>query len=227
MPATSLVHISTGAKSVDDLLGGGVRTGMVTDLYGAAGSGKSQLCFTLCASCARDGGQALFIDTAGTFRPERVSEIAGTTDVLDRITYVRALGTADQENALQKARDMDVRLVVVDTLTGLFSAEFTGPPRHLAVMSHLRELALLAISADCAVVVTNMVRTAPSEDGRPAQEREFLGSSVSLYSHVKLHLEIQDAARSAFRASLVQPPGQTARFSITRSGVTDQPFYTA
>jgi RecA/RadA recombinase len=215
------VYISTGARAVDALLGGGVSTGMVTDIYGAAGSGKSQMCFTLCASCAKDGGQALFIDTAGTFRPERVSEIAGTVDVLDRITFVRALGTGDQKNALQRIRDMDVRLVIVDTLTGLFSAEFAGPPRHLAVMSHLRELALLAINADCAVVVTNMVRSLPSEDGSPAQEREFLGSSVSLYSHVKLHLAIENAARSAFLASLVQPPGETARFSITRSGVSD------
>lgn len=215
------MYISTGARSIDALLGGGVRTGMVTDVYGASGSGKSQLCFTLCANCAGDGGQALFIDTAGTFRPERVSEIAGAHDVLDRITYVRALGTEDQRSALQKARDMDARLIVVDTLTGLFSAEFVGPSRHLAVMSHLHELALLAINAGCAVVVTNMVRSAPSEDGMPAQEREYLGSSVSIYSHVKLRLAIENPAKQAYSATLVQPPGGTARFSITHAGITD------
>ena len=73
----------TGSKALDALLGGGVRTGMLTDVYGPEGSGKSQLCFTLCANCARQGFRVLFIDTAGTFRPERISEIAGSTDVLD------------------------------------------------------------------------------------------------------------------------------------------------
>ena len=67
--------------SIDRLLGGGIRTGMVTDIFGQSGTGKSQLCFMLCASYAKYSKQEdtiLFIDTAGTFRPERISEIAGT-----------------------------------------------------------------------------------------------------------------------------------------------------
>ena len=225
--------ISTGSKAIDALLGGGVRTSMVTDLYGESGSGKSQLCFTLCASCARNGGSAVFIDTAGTFRPERIVEIAGSPGALDRITFVRALGTHDQSGALKKILDLGPRLVVVDTLTSLFSAEYFGPSRHLAIMKHLHELALAAINYGCAVVVTNMVRNAPvtivDQAGRnvaqaivPSQQREYLGSSVSIYSHVKLKLEIVDASRSSFRALLVQPAGkEPVPFAITPRGISD------
>jgi len=227
-----LAMISTGSRAVDVLLGGGVREGMVTDVYGESGSGKSQLCFTLCANCVRNGGRAMFIDTAGrTFRPERIEKLA--SDILGKITYVRVLSTARQIEAIKRIPEIDPQLVVIDTLTSLFSAEYSGPARHLAVMKHLHELALVAINAGCAVVVTNMVRNAPitvvDQAGRnvaqavvPSQQREYLGSSVSIYSHVKIKLEIVDAAKSSFRALLVQPAGkEPAPFAITPRGISD------
>src|SRR5919109_4330213 len=91
--------ISTGSHAIDSLLGGGVHRGMITDVYGESGSGKSQLCFTLCANCAKQGATTLFIDTAGTFRPERVMEISSSQEVLEKIRYIRALTTIDQKNA--------------------------------------------------------------------------------------------------------------------------------
>jgi RecA/RadA recombinase len=225
--------ISTGSAAIDSLLGRGVRAGMVTDIYGESGSGKSQLCFTLCANCVKNGGRAVFIDTAGTFRPERIVEISGSPDALEKITFVRALNTLDQSNAVNRVLDISPQLVVVDTLTSLFSAEYSGPARHLAVMKHLHQLALLAINSGCAVVVTNMVRTAPitvvDQAGRnvvqavvPSQQREYLGSSVSIYSHIKMKLEIIDAAKSMFRALLVQPAGkESVQFKITANGISD------
>jgi RecA/RadA recombinase len=206
---------------------------MLTDVYGESGSGKSQLCFTLCANCARDGGNAIFVDTAGTFRPERIVEMSGSPAALEKIMFVRALNTLDQENAVRKIFDAGPRLVVVDTLTSLFSAEYSGPARHLAVMKLMHELALAAINASCAVVVTNMVRSAPitvvDQAGRnvaqavvPSQQREYLGSSVSIYSHIKLKLEIVDAAKSSFQALLVQPAcKEPVQFAITLRGISD------
>ena len=214
-----LAFISTGSAALDALLGGGVRSGFVTDVYGESGSGKSQLCFTLCASCSRAGGRAVFVDTAGTFRPERISEIAGR-DALDRITFIRA-HSEDQIAALIKAKEMDIQLLVVDTLTSHFSAEYSGPARHLAVMSHLRDLAVYAINSGCAVVVTNMVRNAPSGGGHAIQ-REYLGGSVSIYSHAKVRLAIENPAKVAFNAILVQPPAGSAAFSITAGGISDR-----
>jgi len=206
---------------------------MVTDVYGESGSGKSQLCFTLCANCVRDGGRAIFVDTVGTFRPERIVEISGSTRALDKITFVRTLNTLDQVGALDKIQDVDPSLIVVDTVTSLFSAEYSGPERHLAVMRHLHELALVAINAGSAVVVTNMVRNVPimplGESVRnvtqpviPDQHREYLGSSISIYSHMKLKLKIVDARKSLFQAQLVYPPGEEpVSYSIARGGITD------
>ena len=226
--------IRTGSNAIDSLLGGGIHTGMITDIYGESGSGKSQMCFTLSANCAKEGASSLFIDTAGTFRPERIVEISGSKQVLEKITYIRALTTIDQINAIKKIAQIQPALVVVDTLTSLFSTEYSGPARHIAVMKYLHKLAVLTINLGCAIVVTNMIRTAPmtllDQAGRniaqaivSSEQREYLGSSVSIYSHIKIKLEIVDGTKSSFQAVLVQPSGKgSAPFTINLEGIADQ-----
>jgi RecA/RadA recombinase len=229
-----MATISTGSKAIDALLGGGIHTGMITDIYGESGSGKSQLCFTLCANCAKEAASTLFIDTAGTFRPERIMEISGSQLALEKITLIRTFTTIDQINATKKILEVQPTLVIVDSLASLFSVEYSGAERHRALMKYLHELALLAINSGCAIVVTNMVRTAPpitviDQAGRnigqaivPWQQREYLGSSVSIYSHMKMKLEIVDSARSSFQAVLVQPAGKgQVPFAITLQGISD------
>jgi RecA/RadA recombinase len=226
--------ISTGSKAVDALLGGGIRTGMITDIYGESASGKSQLCFTLCANCAKDAARTLFIDTTGTFRPERIMEISGSQLALEKITYIRAFTTIDQMYATRKILEVRPMLVVIDSLTSLFSTEYSGPERHRALMKYLHELAFLAINLRCAIVVTNMVRTGPpitliDQAGRnvaqavvPWHQREYLGSTVSIYSHMKIKLEIVDSAKSSFQALLMQPSGKgPVPFAITILGISD------
>jgi RecA/RadA recombinase len=230
---TTTTTISTGSNTIDALTGGGVHTGMITDIYGESGSGKTQMCFTLCANCAREGGSTFFIDTSGTFRPERIIEISGSQYTLGNITYMRAFTTTEQINSIKKISAIGPTLLIIDSLTALFSTEYSGPARHLALMNHLHKLALLAISSNCAIVVTNMVRTSPitvvDQAGRnvaqavvPSHQREYLGSSVSIYSHMKIKLEIIDSTKYSRRATLIQPPGKgSVPFAITLRGISD------
>jgi len=230
-----MLTISTGSKALDDALGGGIHTGMITDVYGESGSGKSQLCFTVCANCAKNSDNIFFIDTTGTFRPERIMEISGSKLSLEKITYVRPLTTTEQNNATKKIIEVRPRLVVIDTLTSLYSTEWSGPKRHRAIMKYLHELAVLAINLRSAILITNMVRSSPpitlvDQAGRnvaqgviPWQQREFLGSSVSIYSHIKVKLEIVGGATSSFQAVLVQPPSKKPiPFIITPLGISDK-----
>src|SRR5919202_2439727 len=179
---TAIIH--TGSTSIDRLLGGGIRTGIVTDIYGQSGAGKTQLCFTLCANYAKHSRQEdkiLFIDTAGTFRPERVSEIVGArknSTVLKKIMFVRALSIYDQIHAISLISDFNPRLVIIDTATSLISDEFRGPARHLVLMNYIHKLSLAAINFDCAVVITNMVRDIPIRATIMDQDRHNLAASI-------------------------------------------------
>ena len=241
--------ISTGSLSLDRLLGGGIRTGLLTDIYGPSGTGKSQLCFSLCVNSAKylkQNEMIMFIDTVGTFRPERVSEIARqetNNEILDKIIFIRAFSTNDQIKSLRKIYDIKPLLIIIDSATSLFSTEYRGASRHLVLMNHLHELSFAAINFDCAVVITNMVRNVPvvrtiSDQGEnnvnkviktttttsnSYQQREFMGTSVSIYSHIKLRLEIVNSEKSIVRASLMQPTRRDqVSFRIISRGFSDQ-----
>jgi RecA/RadA recombinase len=237
--------IPTGSLSLDHLLGGGIRTGLVTDIYGQSGAGKSQLCFSLCVNCAKylkQNETIIFIDTVGTFRPERVSELAKqerNSKILDKIIFIRAFSTNDQIKAIRKIPHINPLLIIIDSATSLFSNEYRGTARHLALMNHLHELSFAAINFDCAIVITNMIRSVPiirtitdQEDNNTTkpintasnlyQQREFMGTSVSIYSHMKLRLEIVNSEKSIVRASLMQPLRRGhADFRIMSKGFSD------
>ena len=73
-----LFQVTTGSKELDKLLQGGIETGSITELFGEFRTGKSQLCHTLAVTCQLPidmggaEGKCLYIDTEGTFRPERL-----------------------------------------------------------------------------------------------------------------------------------------------------------
>lgn len=77
-----IMRCSTGSKTLDGLLGGGIETQALTEIAGEFGSGKSQLCHTLSVvgnmptGKGGYGGNVIYIDTENTFGPERTHEIA-------------------------------------------------------------------------------------------------------------------------------------------------------
>ncbi|MEO9319420.1 MAG: hypothetical protein ABI361_01980 [Nitrososphaera sp.] len=223
------MKISTGSSDFDRLLGGGVAEGILYDIYGEAGSGKTQLCFSLCANCARAGDDIFFIDTSGTFRPERIVEVAGSENVLGRIKYQRVFSTAEQYSALSKAYEISPRLIIVDSTTSLFSAEFTGFMRHLKLAEYLHNLASAAVTCRWSVVATNMIRAslpqandaALPEPTRVVGQREFLTRTVSTFAHVKIGLKVLDPSGGGREARMTQPERRKCVFVVTNKGIVD------
>ncbi|KAL6507107.1 recombinase rad51 [Orobanche hederae] len=112
-----LIQITSGSKELDKILEGGIETGSITELYGEFRSGKTQLCHTLCVTCQlpldQGGGQgkAIYIDAEGTFRPQRLLQIAERfgldgPEVLENVAYARAHNTDQQSRLLLQAASM-------------------------------------------------------------------------------------------------------------------------
>ena len=224
--------IPTGCLGLDKILRGGVHPGLLTDFYGPPGSGKSQICFSLSAQCAARGETTMFVDTTGTFRPERIAEMGGSDAVLGNVKVIRARSLADQLKIIDLISEINPSLVVIDSLTALFSQEVPGAPRHLMLMRHLRDLAYAAIRGDYHIVFTNMVRARmqDTDHNSPFSQkvtqdlettREFLGSSASLYAHVKVKLEIVGQERLLFKATAVIPPAGSALGRVGAQGIED------
>lgn len=235
--------LPTGCKAIDQLLGGGIHYGMITDIYGESGTGKSQLCFTICARNAEffensQQASVVFIDAGGTFRPERIVAIANTRkehEILDKILVKRSFSSTDQIDSINSLVNFSPRLLIIDDVASLFATEYVGAARHLALMKHLHELSIIAINLRCAVVITNAIRSARNEAiiRNPMMrtektqrfietKREFMGTSMSIYAHMRLMLKFASKDKSIFKAVLLQPSKKhEAYYTITENGVTD------
>ncbi|MEM0201556.1 MAG: DNA repair and recombination protein RadA [Candidatus Micrarchaeaceae archaeon] len=177
---TSIGKISTGSKDLDELIGGGIETNAITEVYGKFASGKTQLSFQLCVNVQLQKGKggldgaALFVDTEGTFRPERLKEIAkakgmDTDAVLNNVMYVRAQTTDQQILTIERAdkliTEKNIKLIIIDSLTALFRAEYIGRgalgERQQKLNQHIHRLQMLADKYNLAVYVTNQVMDNP------------------------------------------------------------------
>lgn len=174
---SSFTFYRTGSAAIDKLLGGGYRAGTLTELFGRSNSGKSQLAMQAALIAARNGVKALYIDTEGAFRPERVEEIAKARGwerdgILEKIVYVRSDSSSEQMEAVRKMCSRPAtsacRLVIVDTLTRNFSLDLPGrsnlSSRQAALDIHLSEMARDAYLNGRAYVLTNRVTFGANRD---------------------------------------------------------------
>merc|ERR1712002_1122081 len=173
---SQIIQVTTGSKELDKLLQGGIETGSITELFGEFRTGKSQLCHTLAVTCQLPidmggaEGKCLYIDTEGTFRPERLLATAeryglSGNDVLDNVAYARAYNSDHQTQLLIQAAAMMAEsryaLCIVDSAMALYRTDYSGrgelSARQMHLARFLRMLLRLADEFGVAVMVTNQV----------------------------------------------------------------------
>lgn len=236
----SLPKITTGSRNLDNLLGGGIEVKTITELFGEFGSGKTQLCHQLAVNVQlprEKGGlakKAVYIDTEGTFRWERVEAMAKALGldpdkIMEGILYVRAVNSDHQIAVAEELKDLipkeDIGLVVVDSVTGHFRAEYPGREnlavRQQKLNKHLHQLMALAELYDVAIVVTNQVMARPDI---------FYGDpTVAIGGHVLYHapgvrVQLKKSRGNRRIARIVDAPHlpeSEAVFMITEEGIRD------
>ncbi len=232
--------ITTGSKSLDDLLGGGIETKTITEFFGEFGSGKTQICHQLSVNVQlppeRGGlkGKAFYIDTEGTFRWERIEAMArgvglDPDEVMENI-FVERVYNSDHQMAVvdelfKIVPEQNIKLVIVDSVTGHFRAEYPGR-EHLAerqqkLNRHLHQLVRLAEAYNIAVVVTNQVMARPDVFyGDPTQA---VGGHVLAHTP-GIRVQLRKAKGNKRIARIVDAPhlpeGE-AVFVITDEGIRD------
>ncbi|KAL7516635.1 hypothetical protein ACHAWX_001631 [Stephanocyclus meneghinianus] len=176
----ALVTLTTGSTELDKLLEGGIETGSLTEVFGEFRTGKTQLCHTLCVTCQMpisEGGaegKAIYIDTEGTFRPNRLQAIAerfgmDPSVALENVAYARAHNSEHQMELLKMAAAIMSQdryaLIVVDSATALYRTDYCGrgelSERQMHLAQFLRQLTRLAEEFGVAVFITNQVVANP------------------------------------------------------------------
>jgi len=241
----SIGKVSTGSKALDKLLGGGIETQAITEVFGEFGSGKTQLAHTLAVTAQLPpeegglGGSVIWIDTENTFRPERIRQIAeerglDPEEVLKNIYVARAFNSNHQMLLVEKAEDIikehastdrPVKLLIVDSLMAHFRSEYVGrgtlAERQQKLAKHLSDLHRLADLYDIAVFVTNQVQSKPDAFfGDPT--RPVGGNILAHSATLRVYLRKGKAGKRVARLidSPHLPEGE-AVFRITSKGIED------
>jgi DNA repair protein RadA len=186
-------RLSTGSKNLDDLLSGGLETGAITQFYGASNTGKTHLCHLLCVVLPYTY-QAIYIDTEGGFREERIQSIATArgldwTNILPNIKVLQPKDSKEQESHIEDAcsivkssSNSKVKLLIVDSMMFHYIAEYPGrsglSKRAHSLNIYMHMLHKLAQTKNVAVLITNQCMSNPRHDEFEANIPQPLGGNV-------------------------------------------------
>ncbi len=214
--------IPSGSKCIDFLLGGGIETGTITQLYGPSGTGKTTLCLMFAKNTAKNYKVA-FLDTEG-LSGERVKQIFQDVSLFSNV-YVQEVYTFRQQSSAIKeveklAKNEKVKLVIVDCFTSLYRSELEDENRQIKVKreltSQLTYLLGLARKLDLAVLITNQMFT----DVKTGLDKPLGGTSIDHLSKTIISLERIGAFR---KATLIKhrykKEGESCEFQITEKGI--------
>ena len=235
-----VLKLTSKVESIDDLLGGGFETQALVEVYGAFGSGKTQIGHQLAVNCTlplEEGGfdgDVFYIDTEDTFRPERITQMArghglDPEQVLSRIHVARAYNSAHQmllvDEIKRMSKGLNVKMIIVDSLTSHFRAEFIGrgmlANRQQKLNRHLKDLKQLADVNNALVLVTNQVHSKP--DAMWGDPTKPIGGHVLAHaSTFRLYLRKAKAGRRIARLvdSPNLPDGECV-YQVTQEGLRD------
>jgi DNA repair protein RadA len=236
-----LKRITTGSNNLDELLGGGIETGSVTELFGEYRTGKTQLAHQLCVNAQLPyeeggvGGGALYIDAEGTFRPERIINMAEALDldyneVLKKIVVGRAYNSDHQillaKESSKIISEKNIKLIIVDSIISHFRSEYIGrgtlATRQQILNTHIHDLLRLSETYDeLAVLFTNQVSSKPDVFyGNPTTHTG--GNIVAHGSTIRIYLRKgKGEQRVAKVVDAPHLPEADAVFSITDDGIRD------
>ena len=236
----NMKRCTTGSKKLDEALGGGVETQALTEFIGEYGSGKTQICLMLSVTAQlpfEDGGlngNVAFIDTEGTFMPERIYQIASAREmdpqtVANNILVARAYNSSHQclliDRLFTLVPENNIKLVVIDSMISHFRGEYIGrenlADRQQKLNQYLHKLIRLSEAYNIAVVLTNQVQANPSmffgDPNRPA--------GGHIMAHACTHRVFLRKGSKGIRIARVidSPylPEVPVRFAITDKGIED------
>ncbi|CAL9738327.1 meiotic recombination protein Dmc1p [Monosporozyma servazzii] len=239
-----IFSLSTGSKNLDSILGGGVMTMSITEVFGEFRCGKTQMSHTLCVTTqlpremGGGEGKVAYIDTEGTFRPERIKQIAEKYDLdpeacLENVTYARALNSEHQMELVEQLGSElssgDYRLIIVDSIMANFRVDYCGRgelnERQQRLNQHLSKLNRLAEEFNVAVFMTNQVQSDPGASAlfASADGRKPVGGHV--LAHASATRILLRKGRGDERVAKLQDspdmPEKECVYIITEAGISD------
>jgi DNA repair protein RAD51 len=222
--------ITTGSSSIDKMLGGGIRTGLITNILSDSRDARSSMCYSLCVNAAQGykNSSIIFGDTQGFYRPEKIlsyiKDKPNSSPILHQIRSLRILSLNVQMVLVNYALNLRPILIIIDNFSYLFLNE---RKKLLSVQiflrKHLHDLAISAIDNDIAIVLTNPIFTKKENidsgdifEKKNLPYNELLNKIISNHVHVVLELKTVKVNESRFSARALKPISGDKSYLIAR-----------
>ncbi|MFB6144459.1 MAG: DNA repair and recombination protein RadB [Candidatus Nanohaloarchaea archaeon] len=220
-------RLSTGSEPLDELLSGGIERGIITNVFGESGSGKTNLCVQVAAELAEGGEKVVYIDTEKGFSPERFAQVADE-ESLDNVILAEPFSFEQQEERIESLEEVmedeepQPSAVIVDSMVSLYRLKAKGDQVqefNQRLSQQLSELSRIARKYDIPVMVTNQVYTSFDEDGI-----ELVGRDVPRYWS-KCLLKLSSLDNGVRKAEIEKhrsiPEGKAVKFKIANRGLVE------
>ncbi|WP_209615675.1 DNA repair and recombination protein RadB [Methanolobus bombayensis] len=217
-------QLSSGCKPIDDLLGGGFEAGVVTQIFGEAGSGKTNLCLQLAVECVKKGKKVIYIDTEA-ISPARFRQIAGENakEIAQQIIIFEPHNFEEQYAAVKEIEKLisdKIGLILIDSATAFYRFELdqeeSGIRTRRELANQIGFVHAIARKHRIVAVMTNQVYNDMAGGVRPIG-----GSGIEHIS--KTIIQLEKTGDGKRRAKLWKhrslPEGGTCEFTITNEGV--------
>ena len=214
----------TGSDLIDDFLQGGIEKGIITNVYGESGTGKTAFCIQVAAEVAQSGGKVAYIDTEGGFSPERMKQMADE-DALENLVIKNPVDFKGQEETIDELEALveqeNIDFVVVDSAVSLYRLKVNGDNAseiNQRLSQQLSELSKIARTQNIPVMITNQVYTSFDEE-----DLELVGRDVPKYwSKCLIKLSENSSRKMEISKHRSIPRGRSRKFSIANEGIVEE-----
>lgn len=224
-----MMKIELGVKGLDNILGNnGLESGVITNIYGIPGSGKTNMCLAASVAALRLGKKIIYIDSEGGFSSTRFEQMTKNYDIeMKNIFLLEPKDFTEQKSSIDKAYEIslkhDIGLIIVDSMVALYRLELTETKAFDANKELSRELAVLSKIArekKIPILITTQVYSAFGSN-----EVEVSGGFLTKW-WAKILMEVQKTENSNERLAILKkhmymPEGLEAKFKITENGIEE------
>ena len=225
---------STGSSSLDNILGGGIEIGSITQFYGGPGSGKSQICLTACALIQKNYN-SFYVDTESKFRPERIEQIAEergrmSHDILKNIYTSNPINSQEMEASIEQILQFRgsngvFKLLIIDSLINHLRIEYPGrsqlPLRQQKINLLMGKLQKIAQEKKIAVIITNHIQADPTPN---FSSYDVVPTGGNIINYASTHIVRLRKTSDYTNASLIKSnylASNESYFTINKKGIDD------
>jgi DNA repair protein RadB len=216
-----MTRLAIKCSSVDKLLGGGIEPNIITEIYGEAGTGKTNICLQAARECAHHGKKVAYIDCEGVSieRLEQICEGYEKEKILTRILFFSPTSTEEQETMIKNALKIkNVKLIIIDTLNMFYRLNLEED-KEASLRMFSRQVARLQKAGrehDLYILATEQVYTDKNGEIRPFTSRDVEHLVKTIIKLEKTGIGSRNAVIMKHRS---QPEGKKASFTITQTGI--------